>query len=210
MALLDPYVSTEEYNQRVDRTSDADDAILNGQLVSMTRLLEEECGIATGGLNEHTATYTFPGFGGDVLRLRDSDERQYFLQSVPASGIGVDTEKDGTFDGEALSLASGVRGLPENAVAQERGFDRVQLLSYAAITTWPEYEAAVTFTNAVWGSPMLLALAKEAVISMVRDIREHHVAERNPDTGLPMFTDDTWRIIRSLKERINRSLPVVA
>jgi len=205
MALLDAYVSKAEYSARNNRTSAADDATLDQQLLAMTRLFEREAGLPAGAFNSHTATLTFPARGGKILRLRDSAEVQHFLRSVPSGGIGVDTEQDGTFDGVLLSLASGVRGLPENAAALSEPYTAIELLPYAEITAWPKQTAAVRISTGAFGWAAVPAAVKEAVISMVRDLREHHVTQRDED-GVPAFSDQTWRIIRSAKAQYSHRL----
>jgi len=211
MALLDAYATVADYQARNSGgVAVSNPSLLGEYLVASSRLLDRELGLHDGAFNSHVATYTFDAHGGSVLYLRDRASGGYFLQSIPSGGIGIDTEVDGTYDGEALSLGGAVRGLPENAAPSTA----LELLPFGSRTSWPDRVASVRIAGATWGWAAVPEMVREIVVSMVRDLSDHHgggaAAQYQRMDDLMPLSDQTWRLIRSAKQRYSRRLPVVA
>jgi len=208
MALLDAYVSKDEYNARANRTATADDATLTEELVAASRLFDHLMGLAPGAINAvASATLVFSGRGRARLRLDDT-EGQHLIRTVGTDGIAVDTDGDGVAD-ESFDLGdTWCVGLPRNAAAASQPYDSFELLPYSAavLTEWPEGRWNVSITGA-WGYAEVPEGVKDAVVSMTRDLRDHHAgggagAYQQVDAALPL-SDQTWRIIRAIKSQFS-------
>lgn len=215
----DAIVSLDEYRVRAKFTStDADEVTAAEEdLAACTRLLEYEIGVAHGMLTSSTGTRIFDGSGQNVLYLRDRAGRTYFLQSIDADSLKIDSDLDGSYDDFTLDTADNwVRGLPENAVADGSPFTAIELrpTTSATITIFPALPGCVEITG-TWGlTATLQQVAKAVVISMTRDLRDHFAAGsanqfQQVDEQMPL-SDQTWRLIRSMKQSLNRKIPGVA
>lgn len=160
MALTDAYATIAQYTARTGDSTAGADSTLTAQLLAVQREMERAIGVPLGAFNSHTATYTFPAIprvnislDGTILRLRDSAGLGYFLQSVTADKIEIDSDADGTYGGYALDLADAwVKGVPENAAAFSEPYTALQLLSIDAAdpTCWPVGPSMVRITG-TWG-----------------------------------------------------------
>ena len=211
--------SLDEYRVRAKFTSTNADEVTAAEedLAACTRLLEHELGVAQGQLTFSTGTRVFDGSGHSVLYLRDRAGRAYFLQSIDADSLKIDDDLDGSFDDYTLDTDDNwVRGLPENAVADGAPFTAVELrpTTAATITAFPALPGCVEITG-TWGlTSTLQQVAKAIVISMTRDLRDHFAAGsanqyQAIDETMPL-TDQTWRLIRSMKQSISRKIPGIA
>lgn len=208
MALADAYANVAEYRFRTGDQTAGDDATLNAQLLSASRLIERELGRNFNQTVAATARY-FDSDGSDVLWVDD-------LVSVAADGIDLDTANDWTWTGEQLS--SGVAGVvlePYNAAEMGEPYTRIRLVSHSASlrSFWPTGLRSVRVTG-VWGWPAVPGMVKELVIHTVHDLRLAHLGGAMAqlpalDENLPL-RDDTWRIWRSAKQEYRRKIPVVA
>jgi hypothetical protein len=205
-AVTDAYVTKAEYNARANRTATADDATLTEELVAASRLFDHLMGLAPGALNAVTsATRVFSGRGRTRLRLEDG-EGQHLLRTVGTDGIAVDTDGDGDAD-ESFDLGdTWCVGLPRNAAGASQPYDSFELLPYSAalLTEWPVGRWNVSVTGA-WGFAAIPEGVKDAVCSVVRDLREVHATGgagnyQQVDATLQL-TDQTWRVIRALKSQ---------
>lgn len=204
MALLDAYITAEEYLRRVGSPGGIPVDILDAELLGCSRLLERSLQWAPGMGNSHTATYTFAANSARKLRLRDSDERQYFLQGVEADGIGVDSEGDGTFDGYALDLAdTWVRAYPENAAALGEPYTSLVIanLTGGSFAVWP---SGLVSIDGTWGWSAVPETIKALTAFLARDLRNGLLAEPDAnsipaiDEGMPMSQDTHryWNLAR--------------
>jgi hypothetical protein len=188
MALLSAYATDTEYRARTGDATTSTNATLNEHLLSVSRMFELSIRVMPGAFNTHTGTYTFDATGGTVLNLRDRAGRQYFLASITADSLGIDTELDATYDGYELDLSDAwVRGLPENAAAFSEPFRRLELLtsmSGANPGVWPIQKAAVQITG-TWGWAAVPEMVVDAVCHRTQELRE---ALKEGGTGsLPAF-----------------------
>jgi hypothetical protein len=224
MALLDAYVTDEEYGDRANSGRvPTDTDLLGAQLVAMTRQLERELGYAPGAMNHvEGVTLELDAIGGRTLYLRDEAGRGVFVSAVAAGGIEVDTARDGSFSGAVFDLDEPwVRGARwDSSIAAETVvpvYSAFELLprSGALLTSWPDGPATVRLTCDTGFPGGVPDAVKEVVVSMTRDLRDHHAAgssgqyQGSADDSLPL-SDQTWRLIRSLKQQYSRRLPVVA
>lgn len=218
MALLDGYADAARYRAAVGDKASGTDATLNAQLVSVSRLLEKSLRVMPGGFNSHTATYTFDTIAGPVLRLRDRAGYGAFLQSVVADGIGVDWERDGTYDGYELDFDDAwVRGLPENAVAGSEPFTAIELLRHisgASPATWLQQSAGVQI-NGTWGWPTAVpGLIADLVVHRTRELRDSLKAGSTGELadfegGAPMQRNTTW-MFKEAERLYGRRIPAMA
>ena len=173
MALTDAYVTVADFRARIGEKSDGADSVLTAQLLNTQRELERALGLHLGAFNSHTGTYIFPAHGGTVLRLRDSAGRGYFLQSITADKIEIDSDADGTYGGYALDLADGwVRGIPENAAAFSEPYTALELLplSDADPTCWPDASGAVRITG-TWGWAAVPGIIVDLICHRTNEMR---------------------------------------
>jgi hypothetical protein len=209
VALLSAYITAEEYIRRTAGQGGIPTDILEAELLGCSRLLERSLQWAPGMGNTHTATYTFTANAAKKLRLRDSDERQYFLQSVVSNGIGVDSDGDGTFDGYALDLAdTWVRAYPENAAALGEPYTSLVIapLTGGSFNVWP---AGLVRINGTWGWATVPEIIKALTAFLTRDLRNGLLAEPSADSipaieeGMPLSNDTRyfWNLARSQYRR---------
>lgn len=219
MALLDAYATEAEYIARVGSQASTGNTTLQAQLVTATRLLERSLGWAPGAGNSNTGIRTFDAHGGTVLRLRDSDGRQEFLQSIDADGLGIDSEDDGTYDGYSLDLDDAwLRGLPENAAAHSEPYEALELLTFLSTcqpSVWPTRRAVVQITG-TWGWAAVPGVLKELTVHLTHDLIEAHAGGATLEVptldaaGPGLLQDQTWRLWREARAMYNRRLPAVA
>jgi len=218
MALLDAYVTAAEYRARTAQKGE-NPVELTAQLTMGTRLLERTLAVPPGAFNTHTATYDFDAHGGTILRLRDRTGAGYFLWSLPADAIGLDTERDGTYDGFSLDFSDNwVRGLPENASATTgESFTAIEILAHlstASPAAWPNNPASVRITGATWGYLTVPGAIKELVIDIVHGVRSAQLA--GPALEVPVIEEgftlsrDAFFRMREMKQRYGRRLPAIA
>jgi hypothetical protein len=201
MAILDAYVTDSEYRAAGGDFTWSHDASLDAQLLSMSRLLERALGVMPGAFNSHTATYTFDGHGGRVLRLRDRDGRVYALQSIATNGCGIDAGLNGTYNAYTIDFVgeTWLRGLPENAAAFGEPYDALEIIAYrgdAQPALWPNAPASVRI-NGTWGWPAVPRIIKDLVIHRTRELADAHKAGSTGelpafDGPIPMRPNTTW------------------
>jgi hypothetical protein len=160
--------------------STGDDSVLTSQLTLATRLTERSLRVMPGAfLPQSAETFTFDAIGGTRLYLRDNSGVQYFLRTVTADGIGVDLDRDGTYDYYALDFADAwVRGIPESALAFNRPFTAIDLLpgiSGAAPLVWPDQAASIRIAGA-WGWAVTPEAIVDFVVHITHDLRSAHQA----------------------------------
>ena len=179
MALLSAYATVDEYKSRNGKISSAQDSELDGLLTTVSRMLERRTGMMPGAFNSHTpATYVFDGRGGRILRLRDRAGRQYFLQTITADSLKLDTDLDGSYDDYLWDLSDAwVRGLPENAAALSEPYTALELrpVSTAPLTSWPNYPGSIQIVG-TFGWAAVPGAVKERVIGITRELIETHRA----------------------------------
>jgi hypothetical protein len=188
MALLSAYATATEYRARTGDATTGTNATLDAQLLGISRLLEKALRVAPGAFNEVTASARiFPAYGGSRLWLRDSSGFGYFLQDIDDDGLGIDSERDNTFDGYVLDFDDvWLKGMPENAAAHSEPYTSLELVlvgSYT-ISQWPTQEASVRITGK-WGWATVPDLVVELVCHRTHELRE---ALKEGGTGsLPAF-----------------------
>jgi hypothetical protein len=212
---LTAYASDTQYRARVKDAATGTDATLNSQLLLGSRLLERSLNVMPGAFNSQSAeTFTFDSFGGRVLPLRDREGRQYFLRTT--TSIGIDTELDGTYDGEVIDLEDDVfvRGIPESALAFGQPFTALELLPFsgATVSVWPDRVASVRIAGA-WGWAAVPEAIVDLVVHIVHDLRMAHAAGAAfevPDIdqgGLPL-SRATFAMWERMKGSYARRLPI--
>lgn len=177
MALLDAYATATEYRAMTGDKATGTDATLDAQLVAMSRMVEKSLQLMAGAFNTHSGTYVFDCHGGRLLWLRDRAGLAYFLQTITANALGIDLDRDGSYDYYTLDLAdTWVRGLPENAAALSEPFTAIEILGdrvNAAPTEWPEMAAGVRIAG-TWGWAAVPRIVKDLVIHRTHELREAH------------------------------------
>lgn len=198
MAMRDPYATADQYRAARGDFADGIDSMLDSQMINVSRLLELAIGVQVGAFNAHDATYTFDGHGGPLLRLRDTDQRVYFLRSAVTDGIGVDEGLDGTFSTVFDLGDTWVRGLPENAATAGEPYRDLEILRHRSPTIygWLNMPAAVSIEGA-WGWAEVPGLIRDLVIHRVGDLRDSLKAGGTGelatfDGGIPMRPSMTY------------------
>jgi hypothetical protein len=179
--LTTPAASAADFRDRNGRVSSNDDTTIAALLLMGTRLVERRVGLAPGMLLPQAAlTFTYTATGGPLLRLRDERGFQHLLQT--ATAVGIDSERDGTFDGYSLVLGTTawLRGYPVNAAALGEAYTGLSLLSGVSSgspTTWTDGDEVRVTGNfgCAATSAMRLAL-KERIIGIVRELNDAHHA----------------------------------
>lgn len=216
MALLDAYATAAQFRARTGSKASGADTELDDQLLEASRLVERSLGVHSGGFNSHTGTYTFDAFDDPVLYLRDREGMLYFLQTVGANAIGVDSEGDGSFDGYQFDFDDAwVRGLPENASALSRPYTAIELLPIASatLTRWPDRPAAVRITSGTFGWATVPTTILELTVHLTHSLRQAHLADNMGnipaiDQTLPLSPNAVW-YWRLAEREYKRRLPVV-
>lgn len=215
MGLLDAYATAEEYKAAVNSTESSSviDAILRGT----SRLLDRELSVVPGAFNidgsaNTPAVRVFDALDDSVLYLRNRDGLASFLISVADDGIGVDSQRDGTFDGYTFDLDdSWVRGLGETYAAGEP-FSRIELLplSGASLTAWPVGPAMVQVAG-IFGWQQVPDIIKRLTIRLTHELRLSQAAGRG---GQAQYIDDnhalsneTYWLWREAKDLYTRKVP---
>lgn len=151
------YLDTATYRIFAGESAGETDDRLDAICAMASRLYDKIHGIAPGMLAPlaGSTTFRFPAIGGSVLYLRDSRGLQYFLRSVTADKVEIDTNYDGTYEYTFDFNDSWVRGLPENAVTFGEAFTSIELTNRttATLTTWPSVRDGVQITSTGWGYP---------------------------------------------------------
>lgn len=185
---LSAVVSLAEYKARVGRltTDTVDDATIEGLLATVTRVVERRIGAATGMLIPQTgATITLDGKGGSRLYLRDESDRQFFVRTITADSLKVDTDGDGTFNYLLDAADLWVRLGPVNAANAGEPYtwiDLVPTVSTASILAWPNLPASIQITGALgWASTP--GALRERVSGIVRELLDAHRAGAAGITG---------------------------
>lgn len=215
MGLLDPYVTVAEYRAAVGSAATGSDTELAASIAGTSRLIELELGIADGGFNSHSATYLFDGSGRNVLRLRDRALRQYYLQSITADCLKIDSDLDGSFDDYTLDTDDAwVRGLPENAAAQGKPWDALELrpLSTATLTVFPKLAGCVQIAG-VWGWPQVPDPIRQLVIGLTLDLRRARFGGSGAGmSGIDVhaLSPETYWMWREAQRLYSRRIPAFA
>jgi len=224
MALdLTTFVSDDDYRARVGSNDSGQDSLLEGQIVGTIRVLERSLGLAPGMFKSGTETLTFDGprreladgsvVGCSRLWLRDSSGMGYLLQSVTASGVKLDTEQDGTFDGETYDPATADTWLapgPANAATGGEPYRYLDILTHRTDRdrgAWPTLPRSIRVTG-TWGWATTPELVADLVVHRTHEIREGlkgGAAGELPsfDGGIPMRPQTAW-MWREVEARYGR------
>lgn len=197
MARGTAYATIAQYRYWNQDTQTGADAQLDLDLIGVSKWLDRDLSLMEGAFNTHTGTYYFGSNGGPLLTLEDTDGFGYFLQSVTGSGIGIDTEVDGTYDGVTLSMGSNfVIGQPENTATQP--FTQIRLMPWptATITAWPTGPRTVKITG-TWGYAAVPDLIVQLTARLTRLTRDSHMAGAAQTIG---SIDDLVRLPDAPKE----------
>lgn len=174
--VLTPYASADEYRQRNGRLDRTDDAALTAMLSSVSRAVDKRCSVHPGAFNQHTTlTFTFDGYGGSTLPLRDEQGLQYFLRTISTDGLKLDFTMDTVADYSLDFADAWVRGLPANASQFNEPYTSIELLplTTATVEYWPDLRASVTVAG-TWGWPSVPGAIKERVIGLTRELVDVH------------------------------------
>lgn len=177
MARGDAYATIVQYRAANRDAQTAADTTITTILLGTSRLLDRDLAIAEGGFNAYTATHYFGGNGGQLLTLEDTDGFTYFLRTIDANSLAIDSELDGTYDGYLLDLTTDtyIIGQPENSLTKP--FTQLRLLPWtaAAITTWPTTPRSVKITGA-WGYATVPDLITQLTIRLTRLLVDSHLS----------------------------------
>lgn len=210
----DAYIDADGYRARTGQQGTGS-PLIDEVVLAASRLLDRELGVAPGHLGPVTSTtYRFDAHGGTTLRLRDNAERQYFLRTVEANSLAIDSEGDGTFDGYLWDLADAwLRGSPENAVTFGEAFTSIDLLSHlsaAPLATWPDARDCIRITG-TWGFPVVPGIVQELVVDIAHNLRQRQLAGGisvpAADESLPL-SSAMWPVLRRARDEYSRRLPI--
>lgn len=197
MALLDAAATTAQYLADAGQKATAD-AALPSQLTGMTRLLEKSLQVQPGAFNQHSATYTFSGNGTDRLWLRDDAGLRYYLRTITADSLKIDTDRDGTFNYLFDSADAWVRLSPDNAALQGEPYRWIDLrsITHAPIVRFPAGERNIEIAG-TWGWATIPDIITQLVIHRTNELRQAlagGAAETLPgfDGGVPMAPKTFW------------------
>ena len=213
----DAYADIAYYEARnTSSVSVADASRLAEDLLAMSRAFDFECGLAPGTLNDVAdVTLYLDGRGGVRLPFRDDAERLWLVRSI--TGIGIDSENDGTYDGVTLTLSDAwVVGYPANNAVVGKPYEGLELLTYLSTCTpssWPKRPRAVRL-QCTLGYETMPDQVKQVICAITRELRDEFGAGaaqdyQRLDESLPL-TSQTWKQIARLKAEFSRRLPVVA
>ncbi len=211
MALLDPYLSADEFRQRVDSTDTRTDhaALLGEVLASVSRHVEHRLGVAVGYFNSDAGTRTFDGSGSARLWLRDDAGRAYCLTALTT--VEVDHDGDGAHE-LALPTAA-LRRLPQNAAAEERPWTSLELLPAAPLSVWPPHPGAVRITG-TWGWASIPGQVKTLVAMIANQVLK--LQQAGPLSTLAnldevvQLTPGVPHLLRELEADVGRRIAVLA
>lgn len=213
MARADAYATLAQYRAANADPQTAADATISAMLTGCSRLVERDLSLQEGAFNSYTGTHYFDGNGGALLTLEDSEGHTYFLQTVGANGIGVDSELDGSYDGFALDFSDAwVIGQPENTASKP--FTQIRLMPWptATIITWPTSPRAVKIVG-TFGHAAVPDLVTQLTIRLTRLLRDSHIsggAEVIPGIDELMRMPEASREVRgiwySVKKAYGRTL----
>lgn len=177
MALLDAYATATQYRDATGDKSMGSDDTLDGQLESMSRLLERSLGVSPGAFNASSAgrILYFDAVGGRKLWFRDG-AGAYFFSAITA--VGIDYDRDASYDGITATLsATWLRGFP-NASGSGEPYIGLELLpsivaagSTATIGEWPVLPAYVKVTGTT-GWSAVPRIITDLVIHRTHELRE--------------------------------------
>lgn len=216
---LTTYATDDDYRARLGDKGRDESTILDGQLLTTCRLMERSLGLAPGAFNSWAEALTFDGPGRNLdgkrtrLWLRDTAGRQFFLQSIEADGVGLDTEQDGTFDGETLDPTTAdkwvVPGTPNEALIGEsfRYIDILQDRTDRTRSEWLRFPQSIQVT-ATWGHATIPPVIVDLVVHRCQELREGlkggSIGELPGfDSGAAMSPQSAW-MWREVEERFGR------
>lgn len=211
----DAYVDADGYRARTGNQGTGTSTLIDEVLLTASRLLDRELGIAPGHLGPVTSTsYRFDAHGGTTLRLRDNAERQYFLRTIDADSLTIDYDADGSFDDYLWDFADAwLRGAPENAVTFGEAFTSIELLSHidtAPLTLWPDLRDCIRITG-TWGFPAVPGAVQELVVDIAHNLRQRQLAGGisvpSADDSLPL-SSAMWPVLRRARDEYSRRLPI--
>lgn len=142
----------------------------------MSRLLERSLQVAPGAFNASATGQAriFDGTGTAILRLRDRAGYGYFLTTLDADSLKIDSDLDGSYDDYTLDFGDNwVRGLPENAVAHSEPFTAIELrpTTTATLTVFPKLPGCIQITG-TWGWAAVPQIIQDLVIHRTHELRE--------------------------------------
>lgn len=184
------YIDREGYRARTGDKSVATDGNLDAQIEMACRTVDRELGVAPGMFGPSSATFRFNANGGTRLWLRDTSDDQYYLRTITADSLTIDSDGDGSFDDYTWDFADAwIRGGPENAVTFGEAFTSIELLSRlstAPIATWPSAVNCIQIAG-TWGYAVTPGAIIELVVDMVHTVRQSGLAG---GTGFPTIEGD--------------------
>lgn len=215
--VADAYVDAAYYQARnTSGASVASAQRLGEDLLAMSRAFDYECGLAPGTLNDVAdVTLYLDGRGGPRLPFRDDVERLWLVRSI--TGIGIDSENDGTYDGVTLTLSDAwVAGYPANNAVVGKPYEGLELLTYLSACTpsaWPKRPRAVRL-QCTLGYATMPEQVKQVICAITRELRDEIGAGaaqefQRFDESMPL-SSQTWKQIARLKAEFSRRLPAVA
>lgn len=219
MALdLTTYVSAADYRTRVGDASTGADTLLDADLLATCRLLEKSLGVVPGAFNSSASeTFTFDGVNPAASRiwLRDAAGMGFYLESIAADGVKLDTEQDGTFDGESYDPATADTWItlgPVNAAAfgePGRYVDILQHRTDRARDCWPTFPQSIKITGS-YGWPAVPEAIAAVVAHRCNELREGLKAGAIDelagfDAGIPMQKNTFW-LWREIEQQYGRQV----
>jgi hypothetical protein len=211
VSLLDAYATIDEYTARTGDKTTSPNATLTAQLLGTSRLLERDLELMPGAFNSAASQVIYvDGHGGTRLWLRDTRGLGFFVQSIDANGIGIDSENDGTYDGYALDLADAwVVGNGTND--PHTRLDLLPWVTAATVSAWPDRPRAVKLTCTTGYAavpPMIVDLVCHRTYELRESMKDGGAGVLPGfDGGTPMRPQTAW-LWKNAEAMYGRRLPV--
>ncbi len=209
----DDYLQPQEYRDRTGDRSVVGDLTIEAQITTACRALDRELGVAPGMFAPiASTTFTFSTIGGTRLYLRDSSGYGYFLRSIAADGLKLDTDGDGAYDDYLWDLADGwVRTIPENAAAFGEPYIALELVTTHPSLPVSRWSASLQITG-TWGWDATPGALVELAVDLVHNLRQGVLAGSigAPTVdGMPL-SPSMWPVLQRLKSAYSRRIPAIA
>lgn len=199
MAIADPYATATEYRDSVNLPDTTKDALINRQLVAISRYVEKK---AHRTFNQDAAAVSRIYVAGEDGHRRDTIKEVFIDDLVSVSAIKFDTDSDGDFSDEAGIASTDYELLPRNAT---KGPEPTPYTSFV-LTPYGDYGSISPGTRievrGIFGWPAVPAAIKEVTIALGSLLRlETARATTEIPAGLDATLDaspDAQRIIHSM------------
>lgn len=213
MALLSSYATVEQYEARTGQKDSGTGALLEANLLAMSRQLEFDLGRPPGAFNSSGPGVTryFNGDGDAVLDLLDEAGWHTLTAATQIVVLGSDGSALHTIDPATDTWCALT---PRNAAGLGRPYEAIELYprSGATLSRWPEGRANVGVTG-TWGCAAVDERIVDLVVHATRDLRSSHLRQDGQqvpafDGAEALYQPQTWRLWLAIKRAYNRRIGI--